>query len=827
MSERAVGKASALRLRVRGQVQGVGFRPYVFRLAGELGLAGWVRNDGEGVDIAIDGAGPAIARFIERLPAEAPPLARIAAVEVLAQADEGGYRDFRIVASGGGALRTEVAPDAGICADCLEELFASGNRRYRYAFINCTQCGPRYSILRGLPYDRPQTSMAAFAQCPECLGEYTAPANRRFHAEPNACAHCGPQLALHDSDGRLLAGVDVVADALARLLRGEIVAIKGAGGFHLACDARNAAAVARLRLRKQREEKPFAVMFAGTASLAGFAAADAAAHRLLESPERPVVLLRKSADCDAALPGVAPGLAWLGAMLPSTPLHYLLFHEAAGRPAGSDWLATAQPLVLLMTSANPGGEPLVTGNDEALTRLRGIADVFVLHDRDIVARCDDSVLRLIAESPSPVPSAIPLPAPVPTPVPAEMSVLASAQVPSPAPGAAPSSATAGDPPFQFIRRARGYTPQAIALAGGGTAVLACGAYLKNSLCLLRGEQAFMSPHIGDLDNAASCVALDAAAMHLLDLLRIEPAVVAHDLHPDFYSSRFAAGFAAQRGLPCCAVQHHHAHIAAVMAEHRLSGEVLGLALDGVGLGSEGDEAGGQWGGELLRVSARNFARLGHLRPLPLPGGDRAAREPWRMAAAALHALGRGDEIAGRFDRPAAALLGQLLDDGRHAPLSSSCGRLFDAAAGLAGVSSVASFEGQAAMLYEGLAEAHGAVPVLADGYRIGSDGVLDLLPLLAQLADEPRPGFAAALFHVTLAAALADWIEFAAAQSGLRRVALGGGCCLNRFLLSRLRAQLEQRGFAVFEAQQVPPNDGGLSLGQAWVARHRLLAGEI
>lgn len=841
--ERAVGKASeasACRLRVRGQVQGVGFRPYVFRLAGELGLAGWVRNDGEGVDIAIDGTAPAIARFIERLPAEAPPLARIAAVELLAQADAGGYRDFRIVASGGGTQRTEVAPDAGICADCLEELFAPGNRRYRYAFINCTQCGPRYSILKGLPYDRPQTSMAAFAQCPDCLSEYTAPANRRFHAEPNACALCGPQLALHDGDGGLLGGVDVVADALARLLRGEIVAIKGAGGFHLACDARNAAAVARLRQRKQREEKPFAAMFAGTASLAGLAHADAAAQRLLESPERPVVLLRKNTDCNAALPGVAPGLAWLGAMLPSTPLHYLLFHEAAGRPAGREWLTTAQPLALLMTSANPGGEPLVTGNDEALTRLRGIADAFVLHDRDIVARCDDSVLRLIAAEP-PLTTAIPAPAPAPASVPtlesAGVSVLASAQapfpVPFPAPGAAPSAALAGDPPFQFIRRARGYTPQAIALAGGGPAVLACGAYLKNSLCLLRGEQAFMSPHIGDLDNAATCIALEAGAKHLLDLLRVEPAIVAHDLHPDFHSSRFAAGLAAQRGLPCCAVQHHHAHIAAVMAEHRLSGEVLGLALDGVGLGSEGgvadeaDEARGQWGGELLCVSARSFARLGHLRPLPLPGGDRAAREPWRMAAAALHVLGRGGEIAGRFDRPAAALLGRLLDDGRHAPLTSSCGRLFDAAAGLAGVSSVASFEGQAAMLFEGLAEAHGAVPVLADGYRIGADGVLDLLPLLARLADEPRPGFAAALFHVTLVAAIADWVEFAAERSGLRRVALGGGCCLNRFLLARLRAQLEQRGFAVFEAQQVPPNDGGLSLGQAWVARHRLLAGEI
>lgn len=778
-------------------MQGVGFRPYVYRLANELGIGGWVRNDGDGVAIEIAGTPAAVESFLARLPAEAPPLARIAAVDQLAaEAPALADADFRIVASGGGAMRTEVAADSGVCADCLDELFAVGKRRYRHAFINCTQCGPRYTILRDLPYDRQQTSMAAFRQCPDCRNEYESPADRRFHAEPNACPRCGPNLWIADGDGRHIVGGDAIGETIARIGGGEIIAIKGLGGFHLACDARNGEAVARLRARKNREEKPFALLVANAASLAGLAVADDAERRLLESPERPIVLLRKDAAADALVPGVAPGLAWIGAMLPSTPLHYLLFHEAAGQPAGTGWLAAAQPLTLVMTSANPGGEPLVTDNDEAIFRLRGIADAFLMHDRDIVARCDDSVLRVVADAP---PSA--------------------------------AAATADAPGYQFIRRARGYTPRAIALAGDGAAVLACGAHLKSTLCVVRGEQAFMSAHIGDLDNASTCLAFDAAAAHLLGLLRVTPALVAHDLHPDFYSSRFAADFADRNGLPRVAVQHHHAHIAAVLAEHQLDGDVLGLALDGVGYGDEGGRGGGNWGGELLRVSARNFDRLGHLRQLRLPGGDRAAREPWRMAASLLHALGRGDEIARRFANPAAAMLGRVLDSHTNSPPSSSCGRWFDAAAAFAGLGELASFEGQAAMRYEGIAAAqigaHGVPAALAGGYHLAADGVLDLAPLLAELADSDDPGYAAALFHVTLAAALADWVEHAARASGLSRVALGGGCCGNRLLVAQLTALLAARGLSVFAAQQVPPNDGGVSLGQAWVARHRFSAGEI
>jgi hydrogenase maturation protein HypF len=478
----------------------------------------------------------------------------------------------------------------------------------------------------------------------------------------------------------------------------------------------------------------------------------------------------------------------VGAGIHDSNERYKGLGDDTGRPAGTAWMDQAQDLVLVMTSANPGGEPLVIGNDEALRRLAGIADGFVMHDREIVTRCDDSVLRIEDRG-----SRI------------EFS------------GSRIEDRASSSVGAQFIRRARGYTPQAIPLAREVPAVLACGAYLKNTVCFTRGDQAFVSQHIGDLDNAATCAALEETVERLGRLLRAEPRGVAHDLHPDFFSSRFAADFARSRGLPLVAVQHHHAHVAAVMAEHRLEGEVLGLALDGVGLGSDG----GIWGGELLRASAIEFERLGHFRELPLPGGDKAAREPWRMAAAALHVLGRGDEIKARFPYPAAKALPLMLKSGVHTRPTSSCGRWFDAAAGLARVKDTTAFEGQAAMLYEGLAQAHGAVAALAGGYALGDGGVLDFAPLLARLADEADAPRAAALFHATLAAGLADWVEGAAKSSGLRRVALGGGCFLNRILSTELRRGLEARGLEVFEASRVPPNDGGLSLGQAWIAANR------
>jgi hydrogenase maturation protein HypF len=753
------------RIRVRGQVQGVGFRPFVYRMALELGLVGWVRNDAEGVEIEVQGATEAVDALLSRLRSEAPPLARIAALESHEE-PLSGARSFVIEDSRGGAAKTAVAPDTAVCADCLAEQFNPLDRRWRYAFINCTNCGPRYTITRSLPYDRPQTSMAAFKQCPACQREYDAPDNRRFHAQPNACPACGPRLSLCGAEGQAVACEDPLAETLRRLARGEIVAIKGLGGFHLACDARNAAAVARLRARKSREEKPFAVMLANAASAAAFGRVLPLEREALESPERPVVLLRKRVHADETLAGIAPGLEWLGVMLPYAPLHYGLFHEAAGRPAGTAWLGQPQSLALVMTSANPGGEPIVRDNDEALQRLAGIADAFLLHDRDIATRCDDSVLRLAGSGP------------------------------------------------QFIRRSRGYTPQAIRLGRSGPSVLALGGFLKNTICLTRGDEAFISQHIGDLDNAPTCKALEETAALMMDLLQIDPEIVAHDLHPDFHSTRFAAGFARSRDLKTVAVQHHHAHIAAVAAEHRCDGPLLGLALDGVGLG----EDGAAWGGELLWVEGARFSRVGHLRELQLPGGDRAAREPWRMAAAALHLMGRGGEIEKRFANNASATVAQMLAADFNAPPTSSCGRWFDAAAGLLGVKDIAAFEGQAAMLLEGLADRYGRVEAMDGGFAIDGSGVLDLAPLLARLADESDIGYAAARFHATLAEALVQWVIGAAAAADVRRVALGGGCFLNRILSGVLRWRLESAGLEVLEARLAPPNDGGLSLGQAWVA---------
>lgn len=759
-------KVMAQRIRVTGVVQGVGFRPFVWRLANELALSGWVRNDAEGVDILVEGSAEDLDLVLRRLRDEAPPLARVDSIDTR-MTEATGCDGFAILDSLPGKVSTAIGHDTGTCTACLGELFDPADRRWRHAFITCTHCGPRYTVTHHLPYDRPQTTLARFPLCAACANEYADPGDRRFHAETTCCPQCGPRLALLDALGRTSELADPITATLERLRHGEIVAVKGLGGFHLVCDARDATAVARLRERKAREEKPFAVLLANSASAVEFVDLTDEETALLESPERPIVLARKRAGTEAALPGCAPGLAWLGVMLPATPIQLLLFHEAAARPPGVAWLALAQPLALVCTSANPGGEPLVTGNAEAVERLAGIADAFLLHDRDIAVRCDDSVLRVT---------------------------------------------TGGS---QFIRRARGYTPRAIRLAHSGPSVFAAGGWFKNTICVTRGDEAFVSQHIGDLDNAATCAFLDETLTHLLDILDVAPQVVAHDLHPDFYSSRCALEFAARHDLPVMAVQHHHAHIAALLAEHRCAEPVIGLALDGVGLGGDG----AAWGGELLRVDGTHFTRLGHLQPLLMPGGDRAAREPWRMAAAALHALGRDAEILTRFAaQPAAATLAQMLARGVNSPPTTSMGRGFDAAAGLLGVRSVASFEGQAAMLLEGLAATYGDVVPLHDGYHIGSDGTLDLRPLHRMLAECSDAAHGAAVFHATLAAALADWVEQAARREGLKTVACGGGCFLNHILSGKLATLLAQRGLRVLMARALPPNDGGLSLGQAWIA---------
>ncbi len=732
------------RIRVRGAVQGVGFRPFVYRLAHRFALSGWVRNDAEGVLIEAQGCG--LERFVDALRDECPRLARIDAMEWDALVP-GEASAFHVVSSERGTVNTVVPPDYPVCGDCLHELFDPDDRRHLYPFINCTNCGPRFTLTHELPYDRVRTSMARFDMCPDCDREYRHPGNRRFHAEPVACPRCGPVL---DTP---------VRDIVARVRAGEIVALKGVGGFHLACDAGNAETVDRLRALKQRDHKPFALMLANVDSAERLVVLDGAARELLEGPARPVVVARRRAD---SLPeSIAPGLPWHGVMLPYTPLQYLLFHCDAGSPEGTEWLSRAHDLVLVMTSANPGGEPLVFENAEARRRLAGIADHIVSHDRDIVVRADDSVLRIVDGAPC------------------------------------------------FLRRARGFVPEPIKLARPVPALLAVGAYLKNTICVTRDREAFVSQHIGDLRNPESIRFFEECVYRFLDMLEVEPEAVAHDLHPDFPNTRFADSLR----LPGVAVQHHHAHIAAVAAEHAVDGPCLGVALDGFGLGPDGES----WGGELMWVQGAEYRRLGHLQELPQPGGEIVARQPWRMGAAALHALDRGAEIARRFrDQAGAEVLAQMLAKGVNTPPSTSCGRWFDAACGLLGVVPRAGFEGHAPTVLEGLVE---RPRVFHRGWRL-REGVLDLLPTLAELLDcGAREG--AELFHGTLIAALSEWIESAAGpDSGA--VVLSGGCFLNRVLATGLSRSLQRKGLRPLLPHRLPPNDGAISLGQAWVAAHVL-----
>ncbi len=763
-------------IRIRGLVQGVGFRPYVWRLARELDLAGWVRNDGAGVTAAVHG--PNWAKFVERLHQEAPRLARIDGVEIEEFAGELPATGFAILDSAEGEVKTAIGPDAGLCPECIADLCDPAGRRWRYAFTTCTHCGPRFTVSRRIPYDRAQTSLSGFPLCETCAGEYADPADRRFHAETTCCPTCGPQLSLLDAAGQPLAG-DPIAETLARLRAGQIVAIKGLGGFHLACDARNAGAVAELRQRKQREAKPFAVMGLNEAAFTGLARIGEGERALLRSVAAPIVLCAKD---EKELPGIAPGLAWLGVMLPATPLHLLLWHEAAGRPSGTAWLNQPNDLLLVMTSANPHGEPLVADNAEALTRLAGIADAFLLHDRNIVIRCDDSVVRATQHGPA------------------------------------------------FIRRARGYVPVPIPLAEDGPDVLAVGGYLKNTICVTRGREAFLSQHVGGLDNVAAIGFLEETVAHLLDILEVRPTAIAHDLHPDFPSTRLAMRLADELGVPAIPVAHHQAHLAAIAGEHGIKEPLNGLMLDGVGLGPDG----GAWGGELLHLDGAECQRLGHLQPLALPGGDRAAREPWRMAVATLHGAGLSHHIGGWLqstwpERDAGPLLTMLARQLRCPP-TTSLGRWFDAIAALLGVRDVMAFEGQAAMELEGLAAGFGHIEALSTGYALRDGGrVLDLSPMLLPLLElRGDPTRAAALFHATLAAGLAEWATAVSQRDFLQgtvhepkrqKMALGGGCAMNAVLAENLRRELAGRGVDLLEARLAPPNDGGLALGQAVVAR--------
>ncbi len=758
----------AQEIRVSGQVQGVGFRPLVCRLARAQGLAGRVSNDATGVHIFIQGEDRQLQAFRRSLNDSLPPLAVVDNIEAVDASAEPALTGFKIVASEGGELRLPVTPDAGVCRDCLEELFDPADRRYRYPFINCTNCGPRYTLVKKLPYDRPNTTMAAFELCEPCRREYRSETDRRFHAQPTACADCGPALGLHDDGGQPLHSQDPIADTLQRLQAGQIIAIKGIGGFHLVCDARNTRVVAELRRRKRRDQKPFALMAAGLPSLESLVELNDDSRQRLTSSAAPVVL------CQARQPllrDIAPGLDSYGVMLPHSPLHYLLFHQAAGCPSGTDWLQQPQPLVLVMTSANLSGNPLVTDNQQAFEQLAGLADAFLVHNRDIHIRCDDSVVNGLFRPPT------------------------------------------------LIRRGRGLAPQMIRLSRPGPATLACGGFFKNSVCLTRDDRAYVSQYIGDLDNPACCRTFGETVEHLQNLLEIEPEQVVVDLHPDFFSSRYGREYAQRRGLPVVAVQHHHAHIAAVMAEHRLTGPVIGLVLDGLGLGSDGS----LWGGEILLIEGTDFQRLAHLRPLPLPGGDRASREPWRMAAGVLSELGRANEIESRFaDTEGAGMLRQMLERDLNCPQTSSAGRLFDAAAGLLGICDHADYEAQPAMMLESLARQYlldqspPAEPPLS-----GIGQSIDTLPLLARLSEISDPGYGAALLHLQLISALSDAVIAQSRNHRVGRVVLAGGCFLNQVLTAGISEQLQQAGLQVYMAAELPCNDGGISLGQAEVARLR------
>jgi hydrogenase maturation protein HypF len=769
------------RLRARGAVQGVGFRPWVLQQAQGLGLSGWVRNDAQGVLAELQGAPAALADMAARWRACPLPLARVLAVEqtALAPLAEAAERGLRILPSEhGAALATGLPPDSAPCAACLDELFNPADRRHRHAFINCTHCGPRFSVTRALPYDRPQTSLAGFAMCPACAAEYANPLDRRHHAQPIACPVCGPQLALWDAQGQPLdVGQDPLSAAVARLRAGQVLAVKGVGGYHLVADARQPAVLARLRTAKQRQHKPFALLVPNAASARRWVQLDEDEAALLASPARPILLLPCQPGVAAAHPAIAPGLNDWGLGLPSSPLQWLLLHEALGRPAGAAWREAPHALLWLFTSANAGGEPLVHTEDQALAQLPGLADALLVHDRPIVSPLDDSVRRPLGRT------------------------------------------TLGGLHAPFVRRARGHVPEPVALPGvamDAPSVLATGGWLKNTICLTRGNEAFVSAHVGDLGAAGPRRLLVEAVDRLRQFLGVQPVAVAHDLHPDFFSSQHAQALAAHWGVPALPVQHHVAHGAAVLAEHGHTGPALALVLDGTGLGTDGQV----WGGELLRLDpGARMVRLAHLPGLPLPGGDRAAAEPWRIGAALLCALGRGDEVAQRFAaEPAATMLGRLLAAGK-APQTSSAGRLFDAAAALIAGVHHNSHEAHAAMQLEALANRAAGARPWADAWVLDAQGRLQWTGLWARMAAPrttlDRQAEAAAAFHTTLADAMVAWTAWHARAQGLQAVALGGGCWLNRLLRQAVVAGLTAQGLLVLEARAVPPGDGGLSLGQA------------
>jgi hydrogenase maturation protein HypF len=748
-----------LRVLIRGAVQGVGFRPFVYRLAQDLGLAGWVSNGSDGVHIEVEGPVAQLERFLMRLEAERPPHAVIQSLEP-SYLEAVGYERFEIRASVGGVKTTLVLPDIATCPECLREILDPSNRRYRYPFTNCTHCGPRYSIIEDLPYDRRRTTMKVFRMCPACQAEYDDPLDRRFHAQPNACPACGPQLELWDPQGNRLAfGDSALRTAVDALTEGSIVAVKGLGGFQLWVDASRETSVQALRARKHRKEKPFAVMVPTLAWAEKLCEVSALERRLLAAPESPIVLLRRRAAPDTArlvAESVAPGNPALGVMLPYTPLHHLLLHDF--------------PFPVVATSGNLSEEPICIDEQQALRDLGALADVFLVHNRPIVRPVDDSVAMIVKGR--------------------EL----------------------------LLRRARGYAPMPIELSEPAPKILAVGGHLKSTVAVAIDRHVFLSQHLGDLETVRGIETFQSAIESLEKLYEFQPDELACDLHPGYASTRYA-----QRvGKPVNAVQHHYAHVLSVIADNDLTSPVLGVAWDGSGWGI--DETA--WGGEFLRVDAQGFERVAHLRTFRLPGGERAVREPRRTALGLLYEI-FGEETFARpalravasFSPSELPLLHAMLSKNLQSPVTSSMGRLFDVVASLVGLRQITSFEGQAAMELEYSA----AISTSAARYPFSlrkSSGpiVLHWEPLVKAVLDDVEAGVSAqdiaAKFHNTLP----EMIVAVAREVGEARVVLSGGCFQNRLLIERTITLLQEEGFKPFWAQRIPPNDGGIALGQVVAA---------
>jgi hydrogenase maturation protein HypF len=774
-------------IHVTGVVQGVGFRPFVYGLATRLGLRGWVCNTSAGVDIVVQGKAELVSSFAHSLSADAPPLARIDQVSAWDEADE-SFTKFEIRESESveGAFQP-ISPDVALCPDCERELLDPNDRRYLYSFINCTNCGPRYTIIKDLPYDRQATTMADFPLCDACRAEYEDPTNRRFHAQPVACPDCGPivQLRTPSDAASKISNIDMRWSAIVKarkLLReGKIVAIKGLGGFHLACDATNESAVAELRRRKGRAGKPFALMFADVKTVSQYCFVDRSEMALLNGHEKPIVLLDRKSKTNIA-PSVAPDMDTLGVMLPYTPMHHLLLNQM-------DPVLQREPVppVLVMTSGNFSEEPIATDNVDAFERLAPLADVFLIHNRDIHIRCDDSVVRV------------------------DHWQNANAK-------------SAPQTPVIYLRRSRAYAPYPVQLPFDLAPSLAVGGELKNTFCLTREHSAFLSHHIGDMENVEVYESFEQGVEHLSRLFRVQPALIAHDMHPGYFTTKYAEE---QNNLPRVPVQHHHAHIAACMADNGLTDrKVIGLSFDGTGYGTDGKI----WGGEVLLASYADFERAAHLEYLPLPGGDTATHYPWRIAVGYAEALGLDIEALSfiqSLESQSVDVVRKQVQKKLNTPETSSMGRLFDAVACLAGVRNEVTYEAQAAMELEVLSKPYlenaQCYPFEIDGENIR---VAELLrQIIADVRSQKSAGWIGARFHQTLVSMALEVSKRMRDSYGIKEVALSGGVWQNQVLLDLARTELIQNNFIVYTHQKTPANDGGLALGQAVVAGFKIQNG--